>query len=60
MAMLGVPLQGAFEVHCSGHQHNNVFLRRLEAEGATHLDIVTLNEEAPYTPRRFPAIAVSA
>lgn len=29
MAMFGMPLQGAFEVRCSGHQHNNLFLREL-------------------------------
>ena len=27
MAMLGCPLQGAFTVSCSGHGHNNAFLR---------------------------------
>ncbi len=32
LAMLGTPLLGAFEVHCSGHNHNNVFLRRLTTE----------------------------
>lgn len=29
MAMFGMPLQGAFEVRCSGHQHNNLFLREI-------------------------------
>ncbi len=29
MAMFGMPLQGAFEVRCSGHQHNNAFLREI-------------------------------
>ena len=29
MAMFGMPLQGAFEVRCSGHQHNNAFLREM-------------------------------
>lgn len=29
MAMFGTPLQGAFEVRCSGHQHNNAFLREI-------------------------------
>ena len=38
MAMFGMPLRGAFEVHCSGHHHNNQFLRRLEAEAATYLE----------------------
>lgn len=34
MAMLGLPLQGNFEIRCSGHQLNNEFLRKLEAERA--------------------------
>ncbi len=29
MAMFGMPLQGAFEVRCSGHRHNNAFLREI-------------------------------
>ncbi len=29
IAMLGMPLEGAFEVKCSGHKHNNQFLREL-------------------------------
>ena len=29
MAMLGTPLLGAFTVSCSGHGHNNAFLREL-------------------------------
>ena len=35
MAMLGRPMLGAFTVECSGHAHNNAFLRRLaSAPGA--------------------------
>lgn len=34
MAMLGLPLQGSFEVRCSGHQLNNELLRKLETERA--------------------------
>ena len=45
MAMFGMPLQGAFEVHCSGHYHNNMFLRRLQAEASYYLDIVREDEE---------------
>lgn len=45
MAMFGMPLQGAFEVHCSGHHHNNMFLRRLQAEASYYLDIVREDEE---------------
>lgn len=61
MAMLGMPLQGAFEVHCSGHHHNNVFLRRLQAEAELYLDIVALGEEsAPHYEREhFPVLATA-
>ncbi len=41
MAMLGTPLLGAFTVECSGHGHNNAFLRRLAAEPGA-LEAVTL------------------
>ncbi len=34
MAMASLPLEGAFTVSCSGHQFNNQFLRKLEAEDA--------------------------
>lgn len=35
MAMLGRPMLGAFTVACSGHAHNNAFLRQLvQIEGA--------------------------
>lgn len=37
MAMLGTPVQGHFEVRCSGHEFNNKFLRMLEAEQALTL-----------------------
>ena len=37
MAMLGTPIQGDFEVCCSGHQLNNRFLRMLEDERALQL-----------------------
>lgn len=62
MAMLGMPLQGAFEVHCSGHQHNNAFLRRLGEESGAYLDVLTPGREhAPeYEPRSFPAMVVPA
>ncbi len=32
MAMLGTPLLGSFTVECSGHGHNNAFLRALAAD----------------------------
>lgn len=44
MAMLGLPIQGQFEVCCSGHQLNNAFLRKVEEERA--LQLVDLSLEA--------------
>lgn len=32
MAIMPLPLQGHFEIHCSGHQHNNNFLQKLQDE----------------------------
>ena len=37
MAMLGMPIQGQFEICCSGHQLNNAFLRKAESERALQL-----------------------
>ena len=34
MAMLPLPVQGHFELRCSGHELHNKFVRKLEAEGA--------------------------
>lgn len=42
MAMLGMPLYGAFEVHCSGHDHNNKFLRTLETNQDEYLEFIEL------------------
>ncbi len=44
MAMLGTPIQGDFEVCCSGHQLNNQFLRKLEDEQA--LSLIDTAEES--------------
>lgn len=44
MAMFGTPLQGAFEVRCSGHQHNNMFLRYLQ-KNPQYLEYVELAPE---------------
>lgn len=62
MAMLGMPLQGAFEVHCSGHQHNNAFLRRLADESGAYLETsAPVRETAPaYETEAFPAMVVPA
>lgn len=41
MAVLGLPLQGYFEVRCSGHALNNAFLRRLDENRELYLDVVS-------------------
>lgn len=41
MAMLGMPLRGSFTVSCSGHGHNNAFLRSL-VQGEGLLETVNL------------------
>ncbi len=51
MAMFGTPLRGRFVVSCSGHSHNNEFLRHLEAEGAMCYEIV--REESEQLPKVF-------
>lgn len=62
MAMLGMPLQGAFEIHCSGHQLNNAFLRRLSGESGTYLEIASPMREpvSAYEGGAFPGVAVPA
>lgn len=47
MAMLGLPLRGYFEVHCSGHALNNAFLRRLEENKNLYLEIAREGKEEP-------------
>lgn len=49
MAMYGMRLYGAFEVVCSGHHHNNQFLRKLEECSDTYLEVKEL------VPVRAPA-----
>lgn len=49
MAVLGLPLEGYFDVRCSGHGLNNAFLRRLEENRELYLDVVTARlSGAPY------------
>ena len=56
MALLGLPLQGAFEVYCSGHGVNNAFLRMLDENRDYYLEVVELGDRAPYAaPARRPA-----
>lgn len=45
MAMFGMPLQGAFEVRCSGHQHNNAFLREIYTNKEQYLTVEELIPE---------------
>jgi len=50
MAVLQLPLQGAFDISCSGHQLNNLFLRKLVYEDA--LTLVDLADEERAKPPR--------
>lgn len=47
MALLGLPLQGHFEVYCSGHAVNNAFLRLIYDNSDYYLEEVALDERAP-------------
>lgn len=51
MAMLGHPIQGQFEVCCSGHQLNNAFLRKVEEERALQLIDLSFEEARARKPR---------
>ncbi|MBU1248592.1 MAG: UDP-3-O-acyl-N-acetylglucosamine deacetylase, partial [Proteobacteria bacterium] len=44
MAIMGLPLQGRFEVFASGHEMNNAFLRFLAAHRDEYLEEITLGE----------------
>ncbi len=60
MAMFGLPLHGAFEVYCSGHHHNNMFLRHLEEHKDRLLDFAELTpsrEEISTSVFGLPVIA---
>ncbi len=45
MAILPLPLQGRFTVHCSGHALNNAFLRLLLQSPSQYLNAITLEDE---------------
>lgn len=47
MALLGLPLQGHFSIHCSGHAVNNAFLRMLADNSAYYLEEVELGADIP-------------
>ncbi len=51
IAMLGFPLQGAFEVKCSGHKHNNMFLRSLLTSQA--FEIQRMGQVSKKSEREF-------
>lgn len=56
MAMLGLPIQGHFDVCCSGHQLNNAFLRKAEEERVLQLIDLSLEEARTRKPReKVPA-----
>lgn len=42
IAMFGMPLQGAFEIECSGHHYNNLLLRKLIENEGQYLEYVEL------------------
>jgi len=54
MAVMGLPLQGRFEVFASGHGLNNSFLRYLEDHAAEYLEERTLELPAA-APAKAPA-----
>ena len=60
MALLGMPLQGSFEIYCSGHAVNNAFLRMLDENREYYLEEVELGETAPYAPAQRPAREATA
>ncbi|MBU1041759.1 MAG: UDP-3-O-acyl-N-acetylglucosamine deacetylase [Proteobacteria bacterium] len=51
MAIMGLPLQGRFEVFASGHAMNNAFLRHIEDNAADYVEerTLALPETAPKT-----------
>ena len=64
MAILGVPIQGHFEVFASGHALNNAFLRHLDENREIYLESKTLpipsaSEKAVREGRLQPVTAVA-
>ncbi len=51
MGVARLPLQGSFTVACSGHAFNNLFLRKLQEEGALEEITLTASEQAPKAPK---------
>ncbi|MFP4212571.1 MAG: UDP-3-O-acyl-N-acetylglucosamine deacetylase [Desulfohalobiaceae bacterium] len=45
LGLMPYPVQGAFEVHCSGHELNNKFVCRLEQEKDTCLQLIEQGQD---------------
>ena len=58
MAVMGLPLQGRFEVFASGHEMNNAFLRFLAENREEYLEEVVLGESA--APRKNEDMVIGA
>lgn len=56
MAMFGTALRGRFVVSCSGHRHNNDFLRHLAAEGTQCFELA-VEETLSLSKMFFPALS---
>lgn len=46
LALMPYPVQGSFEVHCSGHELNNKFVCHLEQEKENCLQLIEQDQEA--------------
>lgn len=57
MHLLEHPLQGDFRVHCSGHEHNNAFLRYLSANSEYYLDETSLGGQRSLAASRKESAA---
>lgn len=59
LAVIGLPLTGDFEVHCSGHAMNNAFVRYLMDHREEHLELnvsgSSLSLEEAFSPSLSPA-----
>lgn len=60
MCMLGAPLEGHFEVYCSGHALNNQFLRTIDENADLYLESVTLEEPVAEDVPAAAAVAAPA
>lgn len=52
MALMDAPLQGSFEVSCSGHSLNNMFLRKVNDNAQEYLECVELQHTTQKTEGR--------